>query len=125
MIKGCTLIEALHCTEDSSVVSVAKLIREHLVRSLYVVDAEEKPVGVISITDINNRVVAEGKNPEGLKAKDIMSSPVHSFEEDSDEKIAYETCIKENVAMCPVTSNGKLVGMITVHELLRKMTHVE
>ena len=124
MIKDCTLLEALHCEETESVVDVAKQLREHLIRYIYVTDANQKPVGVISITDINNRVVAEGKNPTTLQAKDIMTKPIQTLEETMDEKQAYEQCVKGNVATCPITKQGKLVGMITIHELLRSITHV-
>ena len=81
-------------------------------------------VGIISTVDINNRVVAEGKNPNGLKAKDIMTSPIRSFEEDADEKEAYSTCVKDNIVTCPVTKDGRIVGIVSIHELLRKITHV-
>ncbi len=125
MIKNCTVIEALHCQETDSIVSVAKQLREHLIRYIYVVNKNQQPVGVISITDINNRVVAEGKNPAAIAAKDIMTKPVYAYEDTEDEKRAYHDCVKGNVATCAVTSKGKLIGMVTIHELLRKMTRVE
>lgn len=125
MIKDCTLLEALYCKDSDTVVDVAKRLREHLIRYIYVVNQQEQPVGVISITDINNRVVAEGKNPTSLHAKDIMTQPLQTFEETMDERLAYEQCVKHNVATCPVTNKGKLVGMITIHELLRSITQVK
>lgn len=125
MIKDCVLIEPLFCKEDDSVVEVAKKLRGHLIRYIYVVDKNDTPVGVISTTDINNRVVAEGKNPTSLKAKEIMTKPIHSFEETDDVNKAYKACVKNEIATCPVTSKGKLVGLVSVHELLRKITNVE
>ncbi len=119
------MIEPLSCKENDSVVDVAKKLREHVIRYIYVVDSDDKPVGVISITDINNRIVAEGKNPASLKARDIMTSKIHSFEEIEDIKKAYGACIKNEIASCPVTSHGKLIGLVSVHELLRKLTQVE
>ena len=125
MIKECTLIEALNCNTDETIVEVAKKLREHLVRYVYVVDSEGKPVGVISTTDVNNRVVAEGKDPNTLKAEEIMTKPIVSFEETEDESKVYKECVKNEVATCPITKDGKIVGIITIHELLRKITHAE
>ena len=125
MIKECVMIEPLYCNGEDSIVEVAKKLREHLIRYIYVVDSEGKPVGVISTTDINNRVVAEGKNPSELSAKDVMTKPIHSFEEDSDEKEVYRACVKNEIATCPVTKDGKLVGIISIHELLRKIAQVD
>jgi CBS domain-containing protein len=125
MLKNCTLIEAPQCKETDTVVEVAKQLREHLIRYIYVVDENQNPQGVISLTDINNRLVAEGKDPSTTTAKDIMTSPITTFEETIDIKEAYENCVKNNIATCPVTKEGKLVGMVTIHELLRKITAVE
>ena len=121
MLKDCTLIEPLYCQETESVMDVAKKLREHVIRHIFIVDTSKKPVGVISITDMNNRVVAEGKDAKTLKAHDIMTKPVVAFEETSDEKTAYESCVKQKVATCPVTRQGQIIGMVTIHELLRKI----
>jgi CBS domain-containing protein len=124
-IKNCTLIEALTCNEDDLVVEVAKKIREHLLRHIYVVDSENKPVGVISTTDINNRIVAEGKDPNNIKANEIMTSPIETIDEDMDEREAYKVCVKGNIVACPVTKEGKISGIISVNEILRKLTDVQ
>ena len=125
MLKECTLIEPLMVKETENVVVVAQKLREHLIRHIYVVNDNGHPVGVISTTDINNRVVAEGKNPTTLKAKDIMTKPIASFDETTEERSVYKECIKSKIATCPVTRNGKLFAMVTIEELLRKITQVE
>ena len=125
VVSDCTMIEALCCKEDDSVVDVAKKIREHLIRHIYVVDSDGKPVGVISNTDMNNRVVAEGKDPSTMKAKDIMTSPIVSVESNLDEREAYGICVKNEIVTCPVTKDGKVVGIVTINELVRKLTKVE
>jgi len=124
-VKECTMIETPSCNENDSIVEVAKEIRQHLLRHIYVLDDSGKPVGVISTTDMNNRVVAEGKDPNSLKAKDIMTSPIVSVESGMDEKEAYKVCAKNQVATCPVTEGGRVVGIVTINELIRHMTQVE
>lgn len=116
------MIEPLSCEECESIVEVAKKLREHVIRYIYVVNEKGSPVGVISTTDMNNRVVAEGKNPSETLAKDIMTTPIHAVDVNSEEKKAYEECLKNNVATCAVTEDGKLIGLVTVHELLRKVS---
>tara|TARA_Y100000034_G_scaffold134284_1_gene202275 strand:+ start:1056 stop:1418 length:363 start_codon:yes stop_codon:yes gene_type:complete len=117
------MIEANPCKDTESIVEVAKKLRENLIRYIYIVDDEGKPVGVVSILDINNRIVAEGKDPNGITAKDVMTSPVQSFDEEEDESKAYRECMEKEIVTCPVTSDGKLIGMVTIDELLRKITH--
>lgn len=125
MLKECTLFEALQCKEEDTLVAVAKKLREYTVRYIYVTNAQEQPMGVISMSDINNRVVAEGKDPRTMKAKDIMTKNIKVYDDEMDEREAYKQCVQEKLTACPVVSKGKLVGVITVQELLNRMTHVE
>ena len=82
MISKCTLIEPFYCKEDDSVVEVAKKLRGTTIRQIFVVDEKTYPVGLISTTDINNRVVAEGKDPKKMKAKEIMSKTIDIFKKE-------------------------------------------
>ena len=124
MIKDCILIEALTCQESEKVTEVAKQLREHLIRYLYVINDVQEPVGVISVVDINNRVVAEGKDPNTLTAKEIMTTPIKSYEETEEERVVYEDCVRNNLATCPITKGKKIVGAVTIHELLKGITRV-
>ena len=124
MIKDCTLIEALYCKETDTVKDVAQLLRQHLIRYVYVTNDHLEPVGVISITDINNRAVAEGKDPNSTTAQDIMSSPITSFDEQEDARTVYKACIDNKFPTCPITRDRKIIGIITIQELLRKVTHL-
>ena len=64
-------------TADGSVTvqKIAKKMVKFRVGSI-IVTKKNKPVGIITETDINKRVVAPAKNPKKIKAKDIMSSPI-------------------------------------------------
>ena len=125
MLKDCNLIEPLYCKETDSLVDVAKKLREHVIRYIYIVNDKKTPTGVISTTDMNNRVVAEGKDPNTLKAKDIMTKPITSLDENTDINKAYKECIKTKIAICPVTRNTQLIGMVSIEELLHKITHAD
>jgi signal-transduction protein with cAMP-binding, CBS, and nucleotidyltransferase domain len=60
-----------------------------------------------------------------MKAKDIMTSPIVSVESNLDEREAYGICVKNEIVTCPVTKDGKVVGIVTINELVRKLTKVE
>lgn len=120
-VKECVLIEAFKCNEEESVVDVAKKLREFTLRHIFVVDNENYPVGLISVTDINNRIVAEGKNPNELKAKDIMTKPVDVIDENDDIKEVYKLMLEKNRVMNPVVKDKKIVGMITIHQLMKNI----
>src|SRR5580698_5818249 len=65
--------EVYFITEETSVMQAALYLREKQVRSVGVVDGAGKLTGVISQSDISDKVAAENKNPESMKASEIMS----------------------------------------------------
>ena len=85
-VKDCVLIEAFKCNENENVVEVAKKLSEVTLRHIFVADDNEYPVGIISVLDINNRVVAENKNLAETTAKDVMSAPIRVAKMEEDAK---------------------------------------
>src|SRR5207249_1214259 len=65
--------EVFSITEEMSVHQAAQYLREKQVRSVGVVDGSGKLVGVISHSDISDKVAAENKCPAWMKASDIMT----------------------------------------------------
>lgn len=120
-IKDCVLIEAFKCNEDESVVDVAKKLRKISLRHIFVVDKKDYPVGVISVIDMNNRIVAEGKNPKELKAKNIMSKPVIGLDIEEDVEKAYEAMKGKGYVMSPVVKDKKMMGIVSIHQIIKNL----
>ncbi|MBI4210956.1 MAG: CBS domain-containing protein [Candidatus Diapherotrites archaeon] len=121
-VSDCTLLKPLQCGSDEPAVKVAKILRDNKQRRIIVVDRKGSPVGIISTTDMNNRVVAENKQPSSLKAKDVMTSPIYlacGIKENLDE--IFKKMIKHESYFCPVTKDGKLYGVLTYGELMNKV----
>lgn len=118
-IKDCILIEAFKCSQDETIVEVANKLKTITLRHIFVTNEQEQPKGIISIVDINNRVVAENKNPQELKAKDIMSQPITSVDLEEDIETFYNKISETNHVMWPVTENNKMIGIITIHQLMK------
>jgi len=119
-IKDCELIEVLSCEKDENIVKIAKSLRDKKQRHIIVTDSG-KPVGIISTTDINNRLVAENKNPEKTKAKDIMTKDI--LVKDIEEPLtqAYIEMIKKNIFSCPITQKEKLKGTLELREAMKNL----
>jgi CBS domain-containing protein len=65
------------CTPDTSLADVAKMMVDHDCGEIPVIHGgDQRPIGVITDRDITCRVVAQGKNPLQMKARDCMSTPV-------------------------------------------------
>lgn len=119
-VNQCELIEPLTCNEDDAVPEVAKLLRKHQQRRIVVTNKEQVPIGIISTTDMNNKVVAENKEAEKLIAKDIMTSPIHIVCDINDKVSEIFNKMKEkNCYYCPVTKHDKVYGILTYGEVVR------
>src|SRR5207253_5074609 len=59
--------------EETSVHQVAQCLRAKEVRTVGVLDANGRLTGVISQSDISDKVAAENKCPAWMKASDIMT----------------------------------------------------
>lgn len=101
--------DVVKCEANMSISEVAKLIRDKKVRHVYVVEGN-KLVGVVGGIDINNKVVAEGKDPKNVKAKDIMNK-VECVTKEQEREYAYAIMRNFNTFTCPVVNeNNELVG---------------
>ena len=64
------------CSADASLEEVARKMVDHDCGEIPVIDSGGRPVGVLTDRDICCRTIAQGKNPLGMKASDIMTTPV-------------------------------------------------
>lgn len=117
---NCTLIKPLTCTESEDVKSIAQILRDNKQRRVIVVDSKKYPVGIVSTTDINNRVVAEGKDAIKTKAKEVMTSPLYLVCDVNDEvNEIFHKMVKHESFFVPVTKSKKIYGILTYGELLK------
>jgi predicted transcriptional regulator len=110
-------------SEDKSVMEAAQYLREKQVRSVGVVNADGKLTGVISQSDISDKVAAENKCPAWMKVSDIMTrelltvTPEMTFE---DSLRAMEQNGVYHLLIVDVQYGYQ--GMLSVSDLLRVLT---
>ncbi len=107
--------------EDSGIIQIAKLMREQKIGSIIVNNHEGQPVGIVTERDIVLRVVADGKSPNNIKAKDVMSSPLRLVNAETGIVDAMRLMDKMNIRRLGVSYKGSLVGIISDRDILRIM----
>jgi CBS domain-containing protein len=113
--------EVYSILEEKSVLEAAQYLREKGVRSAGVVSAEGKLVGVISQSDVSDKVAAENKCPAWIKVSEIMSrglltvTPAATFEE------SLRLMEQNGVYHLLIVDGEKYLGMLSVSDLLRVM----
>jgi CBS domain-containing protein len=66
--------EIYSVTEDTTVHEVARYLREKQVRAVGVIKPDGKLAGVVSQSDISDKVAAENKCPAWMRVSEVMSS---------------------------------------------------
>ncbi len=105
--------------EDAGVVDVASAMKKNRVGAVIVTNRQGKPVGIVTERDIVTRLVAEGRAPKAVIAKEIMSSPLRMVEPDMKLMDALRLMDKLNVRRLGVIYKGDLVGLVTDRDIIR------
>lgn len=106
------------CKADTPLPQVAKMMIEHDCGQIPVVDADNRPVGVVTDRDIAVRVVAAGKDATRATAAEAMTTPCKSV--DADTSLYDCACLMEaeKVRRIPVTDrDGRLAGIVSIADL--------
>jgi trk system potassium uptake protein TrkH len=100
-------------------VNVAIAVRDmHSRRAeLIIVTKDIRPVGVVTDSDILDKVVMKGEDSDQILLKSIMSSPIISLSAKGTVRQALELMRVNTIKHIPVTDNIKIFGIVTQEEL--------
>jgi trk system potassium uptake protein len=100
-------------------VNVAMAVRDmHSQRAeMIIVTKDMRPVGVVTDSDILDKVVMKGEDSDQILLKSIMSSPVISLSAKGTVRQALELMRVNAIKHIPVTDNIKIFGIVTQEEL--------
>jgi CBS domain-containing protein len=108
---------------DTDAQTAARIMRDRGIGSLFVTNGKEI-VGVLTDTDMVRRVVAAGVDTLTTTAEQIMSAPILTIEENKTVLDANDLMAQSHLRHLGVTRDGKLVGMISVRDLLLFLTNL-
>jgi len=94
------------CSPHATLDEVAKLMIENDCGEIPVVDASDRPIGVITDRDIVCRAVAEGKNPAAHTVESVMSQPVITVRADAAIDDVLKTMERHKIRRVPVIDDG-------------------
>ncbi|MGH8427852.1 MAG: CBS domain-containing protein [Gammaproteobacteria bacterium] len=113
--KGC---EVWAIGPDASVFEALTLMADKEIGALLVTESE-KPVGLISERDYARKVILKGRSSKELKVHEIMTTQVAYAYPDQrvDECMAIVT--ERRQRHLPVFDHGKVVGLISIGDLVK------
>jgi CBS domain-containing protein len=101
----------------TSVREAAKRMKDERVGSLFV-EKNGALVGIVTETDIVRRGAADGKDLTKLTVEQIMTSPIATIEVTRTIQDAHDMMGDLGVRHLGVSDKGKLVGLVSVRDLL-------
>ena len=116
LVKDVMKREVIAINPDISIREASKVMSQHNIGSLLVLD-DEKLVGILTERDILN-LVAKGENLDEVKVKDVMSRNVITIESDKKIEDAVDLMLKHKIKKLPVMESGKIVGIITTSDII-------
>jgi CBS domain-containing protein len=108
---------------DTDVQTAARLMHDRRINSLLVTNSKEI-VGILTDTDMVRRVVAAGVDTLTTTAEQIMSAPIVTIDGDKTVLDASDLMANTRIRHLGVTQDGKLVGMISVRDILVFLTNL-
>jgi CBS domain-containing protein len=107
-------------TPATRVFEALQVMAEKDVGALLVVDGKTL-VGVFSERDYARKVILKGKSSKNMRVKEIMSSPPIFIEPDNTVDQALALMSAKHVRHLPVMEKNRLVGIVTIGDLVRSL----
>ncbi len=107
----------LSCAPDTPVIDAARAMRDAGAGSIGVLD-DGRLVGLVTIRDMTNRVVAEGRDIQTPIAQVMTPDPITL----SASELGYDVLnimLERRIGHLPVVENGRFVGMVSQTDLTR------
>ena len=107
-------------TEEST--NGYNVVREMMNRDIgcIVVTKDGDVVGIVTKGDILRETIMKKADPQKTLASEIMSRPVIEIDPEAAIEDASAVMARNNVSKLPVVKDGKLVGIVTYSDLIRR-----
>ena len=121
------LVKHLLDTKGSEVISIApaasvfdaiKLMADRAVGSLLVMDGE-KIIGIVTERDYARKVILLGRSSETTKVEQVMSTEVITATAEQTVRQCMTLMTEERIRHLPVVADDKVIGMISIGDLVQ------
>jgi CBS domain-containing protein len=112
--------EIWHIAPGESVLDAIKLMAEKKIGALLVME-NERLVGIISERDYARKVILRGKSSSETPVSEIMTAEVFSIEPLETVEDCMKLMTDKRIRHLPVLENGKVVGVLSIGDLVKEI----
>ena len=116
-VKDIMVGEVITIEANATVRKAVKLMNNREIGCLVVIQ-NEKPTGIVTERDMLKRVLVAGRNPRAVEVAEVMSKPLLFMEPEKEIEDTVKLMFKHKIKKLPVIENGRLVGLVTLTDLI-------
>jgi CBS domain-containing protein len=105
---------------EASVADAIRLMLDHHVGAVGVVDSEQRVAGIFTERDVLRKLALAGCDPETAPLREWMTTPVEMATEETGPGEALATMVERHFRHLPVVDcDGRLLGMLSIRNVLQ------
>jgi CBS domain-containing protein len=114
--KGTNIVTA---GQRDSLSAASKLLNEHGIGVLLVVDNDGMPVGILSERDIVREFASQGPESGSILVRDAMTADLIVGVPDDDLNYALSVMTQQRIRHLPILDEGKLAGLVSIGDVVK------
>ena len=107
-----------HASGEVTVLAAVEMMSARRIGALMVCE-EGRPIGIFSERDLMTRVILAGRDPATTTVEEVMSKDVIFVEPTTRTEEAMAVMTERRCRHLPVVSEGRVVGLISIGDLVR------
>ena len=108
-------------SKDQSVMQALILMSEKNIGAIIIVDNDDFPVGIFSERDYARKIILKGKSSKDTLLDEVMTKELITITRDYKVEQCMEIMNEKRIRHLPVLENKKIVGMISIGDVLKIM----
>lgn len=108
--------------ENDTLADAARRMRDLQVGAMPICGEDDRLHGILTDRDIVVRCIAEGKDPNNVKAGEFMHEDLVWVDASADENEVVRLLEQHHIRRLPVIENRRLVGMISEADVARHLS---
>lgn len=117
-VYDCMTTKPISVSSEASLEECSKVMSQNHVGALVIKDNHVSK-GLITEQDIVRKVIAKGINPLTKNVREFMETKLETISPNDDIYVALIKMRDSNIRHLPVVDNGKMVGLLTLKDILK------
>jgi CBS domain-containing protein len=103
---------------DEPVLAAVRMMADHYIGALLVMRGEEL-LGIVSERDYARKIILQNRSSSDTPVRDIMTAPVITVQPDDSTDTCMRICTDSRVRHLPVVEDGRIVGVVSIGDLVK------